>query len=222
IKISNLFGYTVSLNDHVQIQRLPGGEITDSKLVEGVTFLTDIYLSSMPRSFNSPRILILKSIIDPERIKKSCEVNQKNEYILNCVKRILIANPNLIFFGDNLSNVALQEFAMRQITVICNTSESIMKAISLSTNATILNSIEEIPFVQLGTCDSFKFETITSTSNKYSFLILDKCPLPCYFSVILRSLPSSQESTIRQILQYAIFGGFYAKQEFSFLKTLNS
>ncbi|KAF0991888.1 hypothetical protein HZS_4668, partial [Henneguya salminicola] len=211
-------------SDNVQILTIPDSYPKASKLIQGVAYFTDVYSPQMPKFLENPRIFLLKSLIDPARISKSKHfeylTNYQAEYTFKAVKRILELNPNLIFYGKTLNNTAAEEFSMRQITVVCNTPSRIMEAIALATGTNVHDTIEEIVFAKLGTCKSFRMQSIPYKSHKKSILLLENCPFPTYYSVILRGMPPKNLSILKQILNYGIFSSFYAKQEFHFLKTI--
>ncbi|KII66194.1 1-phosphatidylinositol-3-phosphate 5-kinase FAB1A [Thelohanellus kitauei] len=157
--------------------------------------------------------------MSPERIKKSKQdISQyKREYLLKCVKRVLVIDPNIIVFGGFIPRIASQELIIRKIVVIDNINDELLRAISKSTGANIIESPEEFTFSELGTCGRFYIENIT---ERKSLLVFDKCPFATYFSVVLYDVGESESQKLTEILRYACFTAFYVKAEYNFLRSI--
>lgn len=186
---------TVDLKRYARVEKVPGGEIEQSRVLDGVMLEKDVTHPKMRRQIENPRILLLDCALEYKKgesqtnieITKEEDWNRileiEEEQIKQMCDAIIKFKPDLVFTEKGVSDLA-QHFLLRQnITAIRRVRKSDNNRIARATGATIINRIEDLRESDIGTkCGLFHIEKI---GDEY-FTFLEKCKDPKACTILLR------------------------------------
>ncbi|TPP60289.1 1-phosphatidylinositol 3-phosphate 5-kinase [Fasciola gigantica] len=145
----------------------------------------------MPTVLHYPRILLLSCSIDYQRTLTKMtwldsQIMQEEEYLSNCVSKLLCLRPKVIFVGGGVSHAAQMFLLKAGVTLFSNVKQSVLKRIARITGAEILESVDRLvsdgfskgnsqrPVTQLGICQQFQVKQVTLPDGTVKFLTLIK------------------------------------------------
>ncbi|KAF6776255.1 hypothetical protein AHF37_04296, partial [Paragonimus kellicotti] len=176
---SRFAGFLLSLLDNSGLS---------SEVFPGVVFSKRATHKFMPNLLRNPRILLLASSIEYQRTptKLTClesQIMQEEEYLSNCVSKLLRLHPNIIFVGGSVSYVAQMLLLKTGIILFCNVKRSVLIRLARATGADILESCDRLvsetssksanvqrSSAQLGTSRQFKVEQVRMSDESSKFL----------------------------------------------------
>jgi T-complex protein 1 subunit gamma len=77
----------VDVKRYVRVEKLPGGELADCRVVDGVVFNKDVTHSKMRRRIERPRILLLDCPLEYKKGESQTNVEIMNEDDFNALLR---------------------------------------------------------------------------------------------------------------------------------------
>lgn len=186
---------TVDLKRYARVEKIPGGEIESSRVLDGVMLEKDVTHPKMRRRIENPRILLLDCPLEYKKgesqtnieITKEEDWNRileiEEEQIKQICNTIIKFKPDLVFTEKGVSDLA-QHFLLKQnITAIRRVRKSDNNRIARATGATIVNRVEDLRESDVGTrCGLFHIEKI---GDEY-FTFLEKCKDPKACTILLR------------------------------------
>lgn len=164
---------TVDIKRYARVEKVPGGEIEGSKVLDGVMLAKDVTHPKMRRRIDNPRILLLDCPLEYKKgesqtnieITKEEDWNRileiEEEQIKIMCNRIIEHKPDLVFTEKGVSDLA-QHFLLKQnITAIRRVRKSDNNRIARATGATIVNRVEDLRDADIGTkCGLFHIEKL--------------------------------------------------------------
>ncbi|OON14027.1 1-phosphatidylinositol-4-phosphate 5-kinase, partial [Opisthorchis viverrini] len=204
---------TMDIRYYVHIKKLLVDSNQESEIFPGVIFTKRAAHKFMSNLINEPRILLLASSIDYQRMPSKItwlesQIMQEEEYLSNCVSKLLALRPKVIIVGGSVSHVAKTLLLKAGITLFCNVKQSVLIRIARITGADILESVDRLISTnvpksgnasqrvntpQLGVSQQLKVEQ-TMLPNGYSkFLTLIKNASKDFVTA-LNSTPSDPSS----------------------------
>lgn len=206
-------GVQIDVKHYVRVEKIPGGDVTDSQVLDGVMLNKDITHPQMRRFIANPRVLLLDCPLEYKKGESQTDIEITNEgdwaRILAIeeeqVKRVCDAiikfKPDVVITEKGVSDLA-QHFLMgANITVLRRVRKMDNNRIARATGATIVSRVDEIREQDVGTrCGVFKVETIGD--EYYSFLTECRDPGAC--TVLLRGASKDILSEIERNLQDAM------------------
>nr|CDS28349.2 phosphatidylinositol phosphate 5 kinase type III [Hymenolepis microstoma] len=119
------------------------------QVLNGIAFTGHLINKHLPTQFFRPRILLLASSITYERnIYRRTYLGsyaaQEEEYLGNCVTKILSLRPTVILVEGGIANIAMSMLVKSGIAIFCNVKRAIMIRVAASTGAAIVNSIDAL------------------------------------------------------------------------------
>lgn len=144
---------------YVHVKKLLDASGYPSDVFPGVVFTKRATHKFMPCLLKDARVLLLASCIDYQRalakmVWLESQIMQEEEYLSNCVSRLLCFHPNLLIVGDTVSYTAQMMLVKAGITVLCNVRRSVLLRIARVTGADIIESVDrlisEVPTKSLG------------------------------------------------------------------------
>lgn len=186
---------TVDLKRYARVEKVPGGEIESSKVLDGVMLAKDVTHPKMRRRIENPRILLLDCPLEYKKgesqtnieITKEEDWNRileiEEEQIKLICDTIIKFKPDLVFTEKGVSDLA-QHFLLKQnITAIRRVRKSDNNRIARATGATIVNRVEDLREADIGTrCGLFHIEKL---GDEY-FTFLEQCKDPKACTILLR------------------------------------
>ncbi|CAO1629012.1 unnamed protein product [Sympodiomycopsis kandeliae] len=186
---------TVDLKRYARVEKIPGGEIESSTVLDGVMLNKDVTHPKMRRRIENPRILLLDCPLEYKKGESQTNIEITKEEDWNRILEIeeeqirLICDkikefkPDLVFTEKGVSDLA-QHFLMKQnITAIRRVRKTDNNRIARATGATIVNRVDDLRESDVGTkCGLFHVEKL---GDEY-FTFLEKCKEPKACTILLR------------------------------------
>ncbi|WVF66426.1 T-complex protein 1 subunit gamma [Kwoniella sp. CBS 6097] len=186
---------TVDLKRYARVEKVPGGEIEESRVLSGVMVNKDVTHPKMRRRIENPRIVLLDCPLEYKKgesqtnieIQKEEDWNRilqiEEEQIKSMCDKIVEFKPDLVFTEKGVSDLAQHYLLKANITAIRRVRKSDNNRIARAVGATIVNRVEDLRDSDVGTqCGLFHIEKL---GDEY-FTFLDECKNPKACTILLR------------------------------------
>lgn len=185
----------VDIKRYARVEKIPGGAIEDSRVLDGVMLNKDITHPKMRRRIENPRIILLDCPLEYKKgeSQTNIELAKEGQYerfleieeeqIKASCEKILQFKPDLVFCEKGVSDLAQHCFLKANVTAIRRVRKSDNNRIARATGATIVNRVEDLRENDVGTqCGLFHVEKI---ADDY-FTFLTGCQDPKACTIMLR------------------------------------
>ncbi|KAH8175631.1 TCP-1/cpn60 chaperonin family protein [Sarocladium implicatum] len=207
----------VDIKRYARVEKVPGGEIEDSRVLDGVMLNKDITHPKMRRRIENPRIVLLDCTLEYKKgesqtnieISKEEDWNRilqiEEEQIKVMCDAIMAVKPDLVITEKGVSGMSwylAQHYLLKaNITALRRVRKTDNNRIARATGATIVNRVEDIQESDVGTrCGLFEIEKI---GDEY-FTFLTKCEDPKACTVLLRGPSKDVLNEVERNLQDAM------------------
>jgi T-complex protein 1 subunit gamma len=202
----------IDIKRYIQVEKIPGGDITDCSIVPGVMINKDITHPSMKRRIVNPRVILLDcnleavkdasggtlDIENPDEWKQA--MDEEENAVRKMVNDIVKLKPDLVITEKGVSDEAQQIFVRNGITALRRLRKTINIRIAKTTGATIVTRPEELKESDVGTrCKLF---SIDKYGDEYYTTITGENPKAC--TILLRGASKEILSEIERNLQDAL------------------
>ena len=203
----------VDIKRYARTEKIPGGEIEDSRVLDGVMLNKDITHASMRRRIDNPRIVLLDctleykkgesqtniEITDEESWNKILQIEE--EQVKKMCDSILAVKPDLVITEKGVSDLAQHYLQKANVTALRRVKKSDNNRVARATGATIVNRVDDLVESDVGTgCGLFEIEKI---GDEY-FTFLTKCKNPKACTILLRGPSKDIINEIERNLQDAM------------------
>ena len=204
---------SIDLKNFVRVEKIPGGDVTDSEVLDGIMLNKDITHPKMRRYIENPRVLLLDTPLEYKKGESQTDIEITNEsewarvleieeeQVAHMTAQIAKFKPDVVITEKGVSDLA-QHYLMRAgATVLRRVKKTDNNRIARATGAHIVSRVDELKESDIGTqCGLFKVEVIGD--EYYSFLV--KCRDPKACTVLLRGASKDVLSEIERNLQDAL------------------
>ncbi|KIO28646.1 hypothetical protein M407DRAFT_179785 [Tulasnella calospora MUT 4182] len=186
---------TVDIKRYARVEKVPGGEIEMSKVLDGVMLNKDVVHPAMKRKIVNPRIILLDCPLEYKKgeSQTNIEISKEEDYdkilrieedqIKLMVDKLLEFKPTLIFTEKGVSELATYHLQRAGVTAIRRVRKSDNNRIARAVGATIVNRVEDLRESDIGTkCGLFHIEKL---GDEY-FTFLTQCASPKACTILLR------------------------------------
>jgi len=185
----------IDIKRYARIEKIPGGDIMDSKVIRGVMFNKDVTHSGMRRRIENPRILLLDCPLEYKKAESQMSVDvskeehwtqilqQEEDYVTNMCKEIIKFKPDVVITEKGLSDLAQHWFVKNGITALRRLKKTDNLRVARACGATIVNRTDEIQESDIGTGAGL-FE-VRKIGDEY-FCFIEECKEPKACTIILR------------------------------------
>lgn len=203
----------VDIKRYARTEKVPGGEIEDSCVLDGVMLNKDITHPNMRRRIENPRVVLLDCPLEYKKgesqtnieISKEADWNRileiEEEQVKQMCDNIIAVKPDIVITEKGVSDLA-QHFLMKHnITAIRRVRKTDNNRIARATGATIINNISDLRVDDVGTgCGLFEVQKI---ADEY-FTYLTKCKDPKACTILLRGPSKDVINEVERNLQDAM------------------
>ncbi|KAH3662510.1 hypothetical protein OGAPHI_005762 [Ogataea philodendri] len=203
----------IDIKRYVRVEKIPGGEIEDSEVLDGVLLNKDVVHPKMKRLIENPRVVLLDCPLEYKKGESQTNVEitkeedwarllqiEEEQVKLMC-EQILAVKPDLVITEKGVSDLAQHYLLKGGCSVLRRVKKSDNNRISRSTGATIVNRVEDLKESDVGTkCGLFEVKLI---GDEY-FTFLVKCKDPGACTVLLRGPSKDVLNEIDRNLQDAM------------------
>ena len=203
----------VDVKRYVRIEKIPGGELGDCKVLDGVMFNKDVTHSKMRRRIENPRVLLLDCPLEYKKGESQTNVEimneddfsqllrQEEEYIEGICANIIQFKPDIVITEKGVSDLAQHYFLKAGITAFRRLRKTDANRVARAVGATIVNRPDEIQESDIGTnCGLFEVRKI---GDEY-FAYLEECKDAKACTVLLRGGSKDVLNEIERNLQDAM------------------
>ncbi|MDR2830462.1 MAG: TCP-1/cpn60 chaperonin family protein [Methanobrevibacter sp.] len=148
--------------DNLNIQRVSGGSIDDSKIINGVLIDKGRAVDSMPKKVENAKIALLKypielkdlesdgkiKIKDPSQIQAF--IDNEEEMIKDLVNKVIDSGANVLFSQKGIDDLALHYLSKAGIFAIKRVKKSDIKRLEKATGAKLVTSVDDLNPRNLG------------------------------------------------------------------------
>ncbi|KAG8990830.1 T-complex protein 1 subunit gamma [Tulasnella sp. JGI-2019a] len=186
---------TVDIKRYARVEKVPGGEIEDSRVLDGVMVNKDVVHPAMKRRIVNPRIVLLDCNLEYKKGESQTNIEiskeddydkilkQEEEQIKLMVDKILEFKPTLLFTEKGCSELATYHLQRAGVSAIRRVRKADNNRIARATGATIVNRVEDLRESDIGTqCGLFNIEKF---GDEY-FALLTQCKNPKACTILLR------------------------------------
>eukprot|EP01038_Epipyxis_sp_PR26KG_P006151 gene6151-8479_t len=203
----------VDIKRYVRIEKIPGGELSECLVMNGVMFNKDVTHSKMRRRIENPRILLLDCPLEYKKGESQTNVElmneddfnallrQEEEYIEQICANIVAFRPDIVITEKGVSDLAQHYFLKAGITAFRRLRKTDQNRVARATGATVVNRPDEIQESDIGTgCGLFEVRKI---GDEY-FAFLEDCKDAKACTVLLRGGSKDVLNEIERNLQDAM------------------
>lgn len=204
----------VDLKRYAKVEKVPGGEIEESRVLDGVMLNKDITHPKMRRLIKNPRVVLLDCPLEYKKgesqtnieISKEDDWNRilqiEEEQVRAMTDAIINVSPDLVITEKGVSDLAQHFLVKAGITALRRVRKTDNNRIARATGATIVNRVEDLQESDVGTqCGLFEIEKI---GDEY-FTFLTHCQKPQACTILLRGPSKDILNEIERNLQDAMY-----------------
>lgn len=205
--------YEIDIKRYVRVEKIPGGDVMDSTVLNGVMLNKDVVHPKMSRYIENPRIVLLDCPLEYKKGESQTNIEITREEDWNRIlqieeeqvqwmcEQILSVKPTVVITEKGVSDLAQHYLLKGGCSVLRRVKKSDNNRIARVTGATIVNRVEDLKESDVGTqCGVFKIELI---GDEY-FTFLDECKNPKACTVLLRGASKDILNEIDRNLQDAM------------------
>lgn len=205
--------YEIDIKRFVRVEKIPGGDVLDSSVLNGVMLNKDVVHPKMSRSIKNPRVVLLDCPLEYKKGESQTNIEITNEDDWNRIlqieeeqvqlmcEQILAVKPTVVITEKGVSDLAQHFLLKGGCSVLRRVKKSDNDRIARVTGATIVNRIEDLKESDVGTdAGSFHIELI---GDEY-FTFLDECKNPKACTILLRGASKDILNEIDRNLQDAM------------------
>ncbi len=163
----------IDLKKYAKVEKIPGGEIEDSRVLRGVMFNKDILHAKMRRRIEKPRIILLDCNLEYKKGESDMnfEVQDESafetmlqietETIEKMIEDIAKFKPDLIITEKGISDIAQHYLLKHNISALRRLRKTDNNRIARAVGATIVHRPEELKESDVGTkCGLFEIRKL--------------------------------------------------------------
>lgn len=178
-----------------KVEKIPGGELTDCRVLKGVMLNKDITHPRMRREIKNPRICLLDCPLEYKKGESQTNIEvmketdwekllmQEEEEVKKLCEEIIAVKPDLVITEKGVSDLAQHFLLKANISVIRRVRKTDNTRIAKICGAQVINRTDELTEAHIGTgCGLFKVNKIGE--EYFTFLVECKDPKAC--TIVMR------------------------------------
>ncbi|XP_046677695.1 T-complex protein 1 subunit gamma-like [Homalodisca vitripennis] len=203
----------IDIKRYARVEKIPGGSIEDSYVLNGVMINKDVTHPKMRRVIKNPRIVLLDCTLEYKKGESQTNVEIMNEtdftrilqleeeYIEKVCADIIALKPDVVFTEKGVSDLAQHYLVKANISAVRRVRKSDNNRIARACGATIVNRTEELKEDDVGTGAGL-FE-IKKVGDEY-FCFITECKDPKACTIMLRGASKDVLNETERNLQDAL------------------
>ncbi|KAL1507771.1 hypothetical protein AB1Y20_007381 [Prymnesium parvum] len=185
----------IDIKRYAKIEKIPGGDIEDCRVLKGVMMNKDVVHSKMRRRIEKPRILLLDCTLEYKKGESQTSIELTDEKaweqllqaeedaIKEMCADIIAFKPDVVVTEKGVSDLSQHYLQKAGISVLRRIRKTDNNRIARACGATIVHRTAEIQEKDIGTgCGLFKVQKIGD--EYYSWFVDCEAPKAC--SIVLR------------------------------------
>eukprot|EP00994_Dinema_validum_P005384 NODE_351_length_1834_cov_90.175910_g256_i0.p1 GENE.NODE_351_length_1834_cov_90.175910_g256_i0~~NODE_351_length_1834_cov_90.175910_g256_i0.p1 ORF type:complete len:546 (+),score=162.49 NODE_351_length_1834_cov_90.175910_g256_i0:65-1702(+) len=186
---------TVDIKRYAKVEKVPGGEFSECRVITGVMINKDVVHPRMKRKIVNPRIMLLDCPLEYKKGENSINVELKDpsnfekmlqleeEYVRGLCEDIAKFKPDVVFTEKGLSDIAAHYFMKFGISAFRRCRKTDNNRIARATGATIVHRTDELQECDIGTrCGLMEVRKL----GDELFVFIEECQEPKACTILLR------------------------------------
>jgi len=176
---SSVRPYNMDFDGYCKLVSVPGGPISESKLLDGVICENNVVNRSMRTTIEKPRILLLEGAIEFSRERNRISSldalrEQEEQYVNAVVRKLLALRVDVLMVGSSVSRIAQHLLLDADVSLVINVPLRTLERVARMTGASLLPNAdlmsvlpnEEVVGVKesdpRGTCELWTIRTFST------------------------------------------------------------
>ncbi|KAJ1501842.1 T-complex protein 1 subunit gamma [Coelomomyces lativittatus] len=184
----------VDIKRYARIEKVPGGEIEESKVIRGIMLNKDVTHPKMRRRIEKAKVLLLDCPLEYKKGESQTNIELSHttdwnrvleieeEQVQQLCAHIAKWKPDIVVTEKGVSDLAQHYLLQHNITALRRVRKTDNHRLSRALNATIVNKVEDIKASDLGQCGLFHIDLL---GDEY-FAFFDECDAPKACTLLLR------------------------------------
>ncbi|KAJ3035081.1 T-complex protein 1 subunit gamma [Rhizophlyctis rosea] len=185
----------VDIKRYARVEKVPGGEIEESRVLDGIMVNKDVTHPKMRRMIKNPKVVLLDCNLEYKKGESQTNVEVTDEahwarlleieeqQVKEMCDHIIRVKPDLVFTEKGVSDLAQHYLMKADITAIRRVKKTDNNRIARATGATIVHRVEDLKPTDVGS-DCGLFEIRKIGDEYFTFLVECKNPKAC--TILLR------------------------------------
>ncbi|HIH61103.1 MAG TPA: thermosome subunit, partial [Methanobacteriales archaeon] len=198
--------------DNINIQRILGGSIDDSMIVNGIAIDKGRADHAMPKRVENAKIALLKYPIEVKELETDAKIRltdpsqmqafieQEEKMIKDMVQKIIDSGANVLFCQKGIDDLALHYLSREGIYALKRVRKSDMKRLERATGAKLVTNIEDLTEEDLGEAGVVYEKKIFDELLTF----VEDCKDPKALSIILRGSTRQVAEEVERAVEDAI------------------
>lgn len=203
----------VDIKRYAKIEKIPGGSIDESSVLNGIMINKDIVHPKMKRYVENPRIVLLDCNLEYKKGESQTNVEivgeqdftrmleLEEEHVAQLCADIIAVKPDIVITEKGVSDLAQHHLLKAGITAIRRVRKTDNLRIARACGATIVNRTEELTEKDVGT-GAGKFEVRKIGDEYFTFIVDCKDAKAC--TILLRGASKDILNETERNLQDAL------------------
>ncbi len=180
-------------NDEIKVEKMEGGSIEDSELIQGVVIDKERTSTNMPRRIENAKMLLLNRALEIRKTETKSKINidtpeqmmqfldQEENLLEDMVRKIVRCGANVVLCSKGIDDIASDLLAKSGILAVKSISDKDMEKLSRATDARVFTELETISGSELGKACLVEEKKI----GDKKFIFVRDCSNPKSVSVLL-------------------------------------
>jgi len=203
----------IDIKRYAKVEKIPGGLIEDSRVLNGVMINKDIVHSKMSRRIENPKILLLDCPLEYTKGESQTDVEMagetdftkllkmEEEYIQGLCADIIAIKPDVVITEKGVSDLAQHYFQKAGISAIRRVRKTDNNRIARVCGAQIMSRTDELTEKNLGT--EAKLFEVRKIGDEY-FTFIEEAENPTACTILLRGASKDILMEVERNLQDAM------------------
>jgi thermosome len=186
-------GYEVDL-EMIKIEKKPGASMTDTRLIQGLIIDKEVVHDGMPKQVKDAKIGLLNAAMEIEKTEFDAKIaietpdqmqaylDQEENMLRDMVKKVKDAGINVLFCQKGIDDMVQHFLAREGILAARKLKKSDMEALAKSTDAKIVNSVDQLSIEDAGYAGLVEERKISDDS----MLFVEGCKNPKAVTILIR------------------------------------
>merc|ERR1719322_1946615 len=200
----------IDIKRYAKVEKIPGGAIEDSEVLDGVMFNKDILHPKMRRRIEKPRILLLDSGIEYSKGESQTNIEMQSsvdfesylkkeeEHVKDLCDKIIALKPDLVVSEKGISDLAIHFLQKANVSAIRRLRKTDNMRIARAAGATIVNRLDDLQESDIGTGAGL-FEVKLIGDEYFTYITQCKDPKAC--TILLRGASKDVLNEVERNLQ---------------------
>jgi len=185
--------YSVDL-DMIKIEKKPGASMTETRLVRGLIIDKEVVHDGMPKQIKDAKIGLLNAAMEIEKTEFDAKISietpeemqayldQEENMLRDMVKKVKDNGINVLFCQKGIDDMVQHFLAREGILAARRLKKSDMEALSKSTGAKVVNSVDQLSAEDAGYAELVEERKVSDDS----MIFVEGCKNPKAVTILIR------------------------------------